>query len=601
MHHVLRRLFPAGAPDTVAAAEPSWRRRTVAIVSAAAVAGALLLAPSASTPASAAAPAYFTQVGSVRSVEYAGYRYFFANDDQHGLELWRTNGTASGTSLFIDINPGDAASHGLYATSLNSDANDNHYLLPTSNGLFLVGALCAGGTCSSASQSSPGLYRIDVAQKKVTLVASGKYDLLANLGRRVLLTDFLADHVIAFDSADLSLTQLSGYRRPVVDVLHREHAAAVVKGVAYFPAEDADGDRELWRSDGTQAGTSRVKNIRASSSSYPAYFTAGTSRFYFTADDGTNGYEIWTSDGTSSGTIRLTNHGTGTQSVSIVPNAPSLVTVGNRLYYYANTTAYGAELWTTSGTRESVRLVRNLGTGKTGAGIKHMTKVGSKLAFVRPGTRGDDVWVTNGTSKGTVRIASGTDRGMTPGAAAYYRVPQNEPVSVAGQYIYVRSVSGYQDLWQSGTVAETTKRIARHQGTSGRPTQLLPVGSRLFYTVPTKETTFAPTHYVPKFLTITAKKPPASFTNVTAPVIKGTARVGSTLTASVTAWKPSKITYTWQWYANGAKISKATSKTYKITSSMKGKVITVKVTGKKSGYKTTVKTSKPTKKVAAKP
>ena len=53
--------------------------------------------------------------GSVRSkprrmVEYRGDVYFDANDGAHGTELWRTDGTARGTELAADIVPGAESS-----------------------------------------------------------------------------------------------------------------------------------------------------------------------------------------------------------------------------------------------------------------------------------------------------------------------------------------------------------------------------------------------------------------------------------------------------------------------------------------------------------
>ncbi|BDV29860.1 hypothetical protein Microterr_05200 [Microbacterium terricola] len=83
---------------------------------------------------------------------------------------------------------------------------------------------------------------------------------------------------------------------------------------------------------------------------------------------------------------------------------------------------------------------------------------------------------------------------------------------------------------------------------------------------------------------------------VATPTISGTAKVGKTLTAKPGTWT-AKTTFTYQWYASGKAISKATKSTFKLTSAQKGKTITVKVTGKLSGYPTVSKTSKATAKV----
>ncbi|BDV29861.1 hypothetical protein Microterr_05210 [Microbacterium terricola] len=83
---------------------------------------------------------------------------------------------------------------------------------------------------------------------------------------------------------------------------------------------------------------------------------------------------------------------------------------------------------------------------------------------------------------------------------------------------------------------------------------------------------------------------------VATPTISGTAKVGKTLTAKPGTWT-AKTTFTYQWYASGKAISKATKSTFKLTSAQKGKTITVKVTGKLSGYPKVAKTSKATAKV----
>ena len=80
------------------------------------------------------------------------------------------------------------------------------------------------------------------------------------------------------------------------------------------------------------------------------------------------------------------------------------------------------------------------------------------------------------------------------------------------------------------------------------------------------------------------------------PKITGTTKVGKKLKAVTGTWTGgTKLTY--QWYAAGTAIKKATKSTLTLTSKQAGKKITVKVTGKKSGHTTVTKTSKATAKV----
>jgi len=78
--------------------------------------------------------------------------------------------------------------------------------------------------------------------------------------------------------------------------------------------------------------------------------------------------------------------------------------------------------------------------------------------------------------------------------------------------------------------------------------------------------------------------------------VSGTAKVGKTLTASHGTWATgAAVTYTW--YASG-KALKTTTKTLKLSSSLKGKTIKVKVTATLDGYTTKSVTSAASKKVA---
>jgi hypothetical protein len=75
------------------------------------------------------------------------------------------------------------------------------------------------------------------------------------------------------------------------------------------------------------------------------------------------------------------------------------------------------------------------------------------------------------------------------------------------------------------------------------------------------------------------------------PTISGTGKVGSTLTAAVAQWGPGTVSLSYQWLANGSPIAAATGTSLKLTGTLLGKKITVKVTGAESGYTTDSATS----------
>lgn len=92
--------------------------------------------------------------------------------------------------------------------------------------------------------------------------------------------------------------------------------------------------------------------------------------------------------------------------------------------------------------------------------------------------------------------------------------------------------------------------------------------------------------------------PPQKITNTAKPAIKGTPRVGTTLTASAGSWT-SGVSLAYQWLDNGKKISGRNASTYTVAAARLGHTLSVKVTASKTGLSPVSTTSPATAAVAA--
>jgi ELWxxDGT repeat protein len=113
-------------------------------------------------------------------------------------------------------------------------------------------------------------------------------------------------------------------------------------GALFFVAYDLEHGGELWRTDGTAAGTSLVSDLDPGpASARISGLTAAAGRLFFAADDGEHGVELWTSDGTAAGTRRLSDLAAGPPSSS----PRELAAIGAQLFFSADDGVTGREPW----------------------------------------------------------------------------------------------------------------------------------------------------------------------------------------------------------------------------------------------------------------
>ena len=123
-----------------------------------------------------------------------------------------------------------------------------------------------------------------------------------------------------------------------------------VNGTLFFVANDGTHRTELWKSDGTAAGTVLVKDIdsRPYSGSYPAHLTNVNGTLFFTANNGLDdaGVELWKSDGTADGTTLVADF----PPAGVDSYLDNLTDVNGTLFFTVNDGTHGNELWKSDGT-----------------------------------------------------------------------------------------------------------------------------------------------------------------------------------------------------------------------------------------------------------
>ena len=119
-------------------------------------------------------------------------------------------------------------------------------------------------------------------------------------------------------------------------------SSPAVDGRAFFAADDGVHGRELWTSDGTEAGTHLVTDlVPGAGSSLPQWLTPVDGVLYFSAFRPDVGVELWRTDGTEAGTELVADVYPGAE-----PSTPEFLTVaGRRLFFTANDGEHGFEPW----------------------------------------------------------------------------------------------------------------------------------------------------------------------------------------------------------------------------------------------------------------
>jgi len=231
--------------------------------------------------------------------------YFNAWTASHGEELWRSDGTESGTYMLKDVLPGPFGS-------------DPGFFMASGGALFFAAGDAGFGQLWRTDGTRAGTILVkDVVPGAVGLGIDG----LADAGGTLFIGVDYESHGELWQS-DGTTAGTSSVKSYPAGRWAGPTSLTGVGGTPFFFASGMGHGEELWRSDGTDAGTILVKDINPGRGSSVLegvgehLIADGAGTAFFAADDGTQGVELWKSDGTAAGTVLVRDVSPGSASSS---------------------------------------------------------------------------------------------------------------------------------------------------------------------------------------------------------------------------------------------------------------------------------------------
>ncbi len=457
---------------------------------------------------------------------FNGRLIFEGYDDDDGLELWESDGTAEGTKLNKNIN-------GVFGSGANANILD--FFNYKNTYLYFTAISTIEPTPGDLQDAGRELWRMD-SNFVATLYRDfkvGSASIFSDLGTSVATLNnrlyFSADDTEGAELWTADATGVTTDMQIVTDIVSSgggsEPGSIVVVGEGaaarlYFTAFHPTYGVELWRSNGAidlTVATELVEDILPLGvGSGVANLTPLGSTLFFTADNGVDGVEVWSTnvsgidavlrtninpgDGdslpgnltpfsassilftasNSTGDLGLYSLGTAGNSnliasLGINATASQFTKLGSSMYFLVD----GKKLWMTNGTTASE--IKNFINSNAGSAATNFARIGEEVYFsASNGLTGQELWKTDGTTAGTVLV-----RDIRTGSAG--SDPANITASGGRIYFTADSIGGNRELWvtdgtEEGTVMVMTPTDEEiNPGGSSNPANLKDINGVLYF------------------------------------------------------------------------------------------------------------------------
>jgi len=367
--------------------------------------------------------------------------FFTATTDAEGTELWKTDGTDAGTVLVKDINTGNLSSNIDNITVNNNtmyftaDNNSNGSELWKSDGTTIGTVLVKDINAGAPSTNFADFLNLNAT---ITLFIAET----TNEGREIWRTDGTeAGTVLVKDinpGSDFGVFEFNGF----------SFKSLVFNGEAYFRANDGVTGNELWKTNGTEAGTVLVKDINANANAdngnglMSGLFILNN-KIILEAFNTSFNRELWISDGTEAGTTLLHDNNPGIGWGAFLEN--NIVVNGNLLFNGSNGNN-GFELWKTDGTSAGTIQLKNIEDTPNGSNPQELVSAFDKVFFRADSTSFSNprLYVSDGTTNGTLKVGANNQPAKSPQAIVEYdnKIFYSSPTFVSDLGIFYTDANG---------------------------------------------------------------------------------------------------------------------------------------------------------------
>lgn len=423
-----------------------------------------------------------------------GVVYFNGNDGS-GQELWRTDGTASGTYRVKDV-PGTATAGGIQGGIFT---RNGHLYFNVSDGVDGADPWISDGTeAGTFALTSQSRKKMSKFVENYVALGSNVYFIYYFIEIKPNMTTNVLYELWGTDGTQGGTSMVTSSCDWIQDIVSNGN-------LLFMHAKDSYG-LEPWRSDGSDAGTYMILDIcQPGPVSCGSNYAATTLRqsfydshkypltigntFYFSKGDQHVGEELWRSDGTAGGTISLTDINPGNGHA-----CPQFLTEANGiLYFTADDGIHGMELYKYPLPNGPATLVKDIVPGGGASEPIWLTPINEILYFSAwTETGGRELWRSDGTATGTYQVFDIAPASLSSNPMYDRLKDRYDPTDtgwrqftvINGRLYFAADDGNGYELWESDGTATGTMMIADvnpNPGEGSTPRYLSVLGDRLLF------------------------------------------------------------------------------------------------------------------------